>query len=215
MPRYRTVLFDLDGTLVDSIRLILDCFHHTFAVHGLPSMTEAELLRGVGTPLVKQFAAWAPDEATRDAMVATYRAYNLRHHDDLVRPYPGITAAVEALRAEGVRIGVVTSKARHSAVMSLRAGDLEASVEVLISADDVTHAKPHREPVDRALALLGAAAAEAIFIGDSIHDLRAGRAAEVATGAALWGPFPREELSHGEPTHWLGSPEELLRVVMG
>ncbi|HSO00417.1 MAG TPA: HAD-IA family hydrolase [Candidatus Nanopelagicales bacterium] len=213
MPRYRTVLFDLDGTLVDSIRLILDSFHHTFAAFGLPSLSDAELLRGVGTPLAQQFTAWAPDDASRDAMVATYRAYNLEHHDGAVRAYPGIQAVVAALRADGIRVGVVTSKVRHSALMSLRVADLESAVEALVCADDVKNPKPHREPVDRALALLGVPPGEAIFVGDSLHDLHAGRAAAVATGAALWGPFTRQALVPGEPTHWLESPEALLRLL--
>jgi pyrophosphatase PpaX len=214
MPRYRTVLFDLDGTLLDSIRLILDSFHHTFAVFELPPRSDAEWLQGIGTPLSTQFAPWARDAAQLEAMVAAYRRYNLEHHDDRVTPYPGVERAVEALRREGVRIGVVTSKGRSTAQRGLRVAGIEAAVDALVGAEDVTNPKPHREPVDRALALLGAPAASAIFVGDSVHDMRAGRAAAVPTGAALWGPFGRADLEESEPTHWLASLEELVQLVL-
>lgn len=214
MPRYPTVLFDLDGTLIDSIRLILDSFHHTFAAFGLPPRSDDEHLRGVGTPLATQFAGLAPDPATLEAMVTAYRTYNMDRHDACVRPYPGIPRAVAALRAERIRIGVVTSKGRYGAERGLRAAGLEDAVEVMVCAEDVKHAKPHREPVDRALAHFGADPGGVLFVGDSIHDLDAGRAAAVSTGAALWGPFAREALVPGAPTHWLEAPEDLVRVVL-
>src|SRR6266581_1252348 len=77
MPALQTMLFDLDGTLIDSVRLILDSYHHTLATHGLPPRTDEEWLRGVGTPLPVQFADWAEDPDTLEALIATYREYNL------------------------------------------------------------------------------------------------------------------------------------------
>ena len=89
MPAIRTVLFDLDGTLIDSVRLILDSYHHTLATHGLPPRSDEEWLAGVGTPLTAQFAAWRDDPETLQALIATYREYNLKHHDRMVTVYPG------------------------------------------------------------------------------------------------------------------------------
>jgi pyrophosphatase PpaX len=109
MAAIQTVLFDLDGTLIDSIRLILDSYHHTLAAHGVPPRTDEDWLRGVGTPLSVQFAEWRDDLGKLEAMVATYRAYNLAHHDRMVTVYPGVVAAVEAIRAAGRRTGLVTS----------------------------------------------------------------------------------------------------------
>ena len=215
MASYSTVLFDLDGTLIDSIRLILDSYHHAFAVHGLPPQDDAVFLRGVGTPLGVALAAWAPNEVARDALIATYRAYNLEHHDARVRAYPGVPAAVRALRADGIRLGVVTSKNRPGTERGLRVAGLDGVLEVLVCAEDVENPKPHREPVDRAVALLGADPRATLFVGDSPHDLHAGRAAGVATGAALWGPFRRADLAAGAPSHWLASPEEVVRLALG
>ena len=215
MPRYRTVLFDLDGTLIDSISLILDSYHHTFETFGLPKRRSTEWLVGIGTPLRVHLAAWARDEAMLEAMIAVYRAYNLTHHDARVRAYPGIVAAVRALAAAGVRLGLVTSKNRSGAERGLIAAGLHGAMEAMICADDVENPKPHREPVDRAVAKLSADPAETLFVGDSVHDMHAGKAATVGTGAALWGPFSRADLEASEPSHWLASPEDLLRLVLG
>src|ERR687885_605185 len=112
MKPLRTVLFDLDGTLIDSVRLILDSYHHTLAAHGLPPKTDEEWLQGVGTPLNVQFAEWRHDPAQLEALIATYRQYNLAHHDRMVTVYPGIVAAIQAIRKAGRATGLVTSKNR-------------------------------------------------------------------------------------------------------
>lgn len=214
MPRYPTVLFDLDGTIIDSIGLIIESFHHTWAAFGLPRRSDDEWLAGVGTPLGAQFAKVARDEAEIEAMIAVYRRFNLAHHDARVRAYPGVVESVLSLRARGVRLGIVTSKNRQGTLRGLRAAGLVDAFDLLVCADDVTRHKPHREPVDRAVAQLGAAAPATLFVGDSVHDMASGRAAEVGTGAALWGPFTREHLLPAQPTHWLSAPAEVLDLAL-
>jgi pyrophosphatase PpaX len=213
MATIDTVLFDLDGTLIDSIRLILDSYRHTLAAHGVPPRTDEDWLRGVGTPLSVQFAEWRDDLGKLEAMVATYRAYNLAHHDRMVTVYPGVVAAVEAIRAAGRRTGLVTSKNRQGALRGLTLVRLEAMMDVLVCADEVTNPKPHPEPVEKAVALLGADPATTVYVGDSIHDLVSGRAAGVRTAAALWGPFGREHLELAAPDYWLGTPADLLTLL--
>lgn len=213
MARISTVLFDLDGTLIDSIRLIIDSYHHTLAAHGLPPRSDEEWLAGIGTPLTVQFRDWADDPATLQAMVATYREFNLAHHDARVSPYPGVVNVVRSLRQRSLRVGLVTSKNTAGARRGLRLVGLEESMEVIIGADDVRHPKPHPEPITLAMDRLGVTAAETIYVGDSLHDMHAGRGAGVRTGAVLWGPFGRDHLSPAEPDHWLESPEDLLGLV--
>lgn len=213
MRPIQTILFDLDGTLIDSVRLILDSYHHTLAAHGLPPRADEDWLRGVGTPLTVQLAEWGNDPETLRAMIATYREYNLAHHDRMVTVYPGISAAVEALRTSGVRTGLVTSKNRQGALRGLTLVKLERLMDVLVCADEVTNPKPHPEPVEKALALLGADPAGAIYVGDSIHDMVSGRAAGVRTAAALWGPFARCHLEAARPDYWLETPADLLKLI--
>jgi len=213
MTQFTTVLFDLDGTLIDSIRLILDSYHHTLAVHRLPARSDAHWLAGLGTPLLVQFRDWSDDPVQLEAMVATYREYNLSHHDAMVTAYPGVVETVRTIRRMGFRTGLVTSKNRPGALRGLRHVGLEDSMELIIGADEVENPKPHPEPIELALHRLNAAPEQTIYVGDSIHDMQAGRGAGVRTGAVLWGPFDRAHLESTRPDHWLEQPADLLTVL--
>jgi len=213
MTPLTTVLFDLDGTLIDSIRLILDSYHHTLAVHALPPKSDAHWLAGLGTPLLVQFGDWGDDPVQLQAMVATYREYNLAHHDAMVTAYPGVVEMVLAIRTAGLRTGLVTSKNRPGAFRGLKLIGLAEAMDLVIGADEVENPKPHPEPIERALSRLGAAPDRTIYVGDSIHDMEAGRAAGVRTGAVLWGPFGREHLAPTAPDHWLERPADLLALL--
>jgi len=207
-----TFLFDLDGTLIDSIELILRSYRHTLRQHRGREPSDDVWMRGLGTPLWVQFRQFTEDPAEIEAMVATYRAYNLAHHDELVRPYAGVVDAVLALRDRGKTLGLVTSKMHGGAVRGLRAAGLEDAFQVIVGADEVTHPKPHPEPVLTALERLGTPAEGAVFVGDSRHDVECGRAAGVKTAAALWGPFDRSHLEDLEPDYWLERPEDLAAL---
>ena len=209
------MLFDLDGTLIDSVRLILDSYHHTLEVHGLPPRSDAHWLAGLGTPLRVQFREWSDDPERLNAMVLTYREYNFRHHDFRIAPYPGVVDMMRQLRAQGVRTGLVTSKNREGAWRGLRVAALDETVDIVIGADDVQEPKPHPEPVEMALRALHATREEAVFVGDSVHDMASGRAAGVATAAVLWGPFTRADLEGTTPDHWLERPSDLVSLVVG
>lgn len=213
MPTLRTVLFDLDGTLIDSIRLILDSYHYTLSQHQLPARSDDDWLKGIGTPLHVQFAEWQEHPERLQAMIATYREYNLKHHDRMVTVYPGVVDAVRELKAAGLATGLVTSKNRQGALRGLTLVGLEALMDVLVCADEVTNPKPHPEPVEKAVALLGAEPASTVYVGDSLHDMHSGRAAGVKTAAALWGPFGRSHLEGARPDYWLEQPAELVALI--
>ncbi len=213
MSQLQTVLFDLDGTLIDSIRLILDSYHHTLTQHNLPARSDEEWLRGVGTPLQVQFSQWHDSPEMLEAMIATYREFNLKHHDRMVTVYPGVVEAVRQIKSSGIQTGLVTSKNRQGAIRGLALVGLEALMDVMVCADEVSNPKPHPEPVEKAVALLGADPARTVYVGDSIHDMHSGRAAGVKTAAALWGPFGRSHLESAGPDYWLEKPEDLVGLV--
>lgn len=215
MSRFRAILFDLDGTLIDSIGLILSSYHHTLETHGFPPVSDAEWLAGVGTPLRVQLSRWASSPEQMDRLVETYRNHNLANHDAMVRPYPGIVPLVSRIRAAGYRTGIVTSKNQEGTRRGLRLAGLEEQMEVLVCADSVTNPKPHPEPVLLGMQLLGSTPEDTLFVGDSIHDLNSGRAAGARTGAVLWGPFDRSDLASGQPDYWLEQPEDLERLLLG
>jgi pyrophosphatase PpaX len=130
-----------------------------------------------------------------------------------VRPYPGVIEQILEIRARGVQTGLVTSKNRYGALRGLGLCHAESLMDVMVCADDVVNPKPHPEPVEKAVALLGADPATTVYIGDSVHDMRSGRAAGVQTAAVLWGPFTREELAPTEPDYWLEQPEDLTALL--
>ena len=212
MP-FSTLLFDLDGTLIDSIDLILRSYRHTMMVHRGEEPPDDIWMEGLGTPLSVQFRRWTEDESEIRAMVETYRTYNLAHHDELVRAYDGVVEQVLRLDAGGKTLGLVTSKMRGGALKGLRLVGIEAAFDVVVGSDEVTHPKPHPEPVLLALERLGRAPADAVFIGDSRHDIESGRAAGVKTAAVLWGPFDREHLEDLDPDYWLERPADLSTLA--
>ena len=212
MP-FSTLLFDLDGTLIDSVDLILRSYRHTMRVHRGEEPPDDIWMEGLGTPLSVQFRRWTDDEVEIRAMVETYRTYNLAHHDELVRAYDGVVEQVLRLDAGGKTLGLVTSKMRGGALKGLRLVGIEAAFDVVVGSDEVTHPKPHPEPVLLALERLGRAPSDAVFIGDSRHDIECGRAAGVKTAAVLWGPFDREHLEDLDPDYWLERPADLSTLA--
>ena len=212
MPRagFGAYLFDLDGTLIDSIDLIFRAYRHTAERHLSISPPDSVWREGLGTPLRQQLSAVCDDPELIEAMVATYREYHFAHHHEGVKAYPEVVEVVGSLAARGARLGVVTSKLRAGAERGLAATGLMEFFHTIVPADEVSRAKPHPEPVLAALERLGVEAADAVFIGDSPHDIAAGREARVATAGVLWGPFAREELTLASADFLLESPVQIL-----
>ena len=208
-----TLLFDLDGTLIDSIRLIIDSYHHTAKTHGLSPRTDEEWLHGIGTPLRVVFAEIAEHPEQMDQLIATYREYNFAHHDTQVIPYVGAPELIRRIKAAGYQTGLVTSKNRAGAIRGLKLAEIADQFDVLVCADDVVNPKPHPEPVLKALEQLDADPAETLFVGDSVHDMKCGREAGVRTAAVLWGSFGREHLEASVPDFWLETPGDLLHLL--
>jgi pyrophosphatase PpaX len=156
---------------------------------------------------------WALEPAMLEAMIATYRDYNISNHDAKVSAYPGVVETVRRVRQTGRRVGLVTSKTRIGAVRGLRFLGLEDQMELIVGVDDVANPKPHPEPVLSATTQLGVPPSETVYVGDSTHDMISGRAAGARTAAVLWGPFGREHLAPTAPDYWLERPENLLSVL--
>lgn len=200
------VLFDLDGTLIDTTELILASCRHTFACHvpGLKLSREALVATfGRSLPAVlREFAVsfGAPDpDALADEMLGTYRVHNDEHHDRLVGRFDGIVDMLTTLRADGHRLGVVTSKREQPARHGLRRDGLESLFDDAIFHDDTERHKPHPEPLLLAARRAGVPPRSVVYVGDSIHDIVAGRAAGMRTIAAGWGPFARAVLERERP----------------
>jgi pyrophosphatase PpaX len=207
------VLFDLDGTLIDTIELIVSSARHAFEGWPRAVPTDADWIRGIGTPLVEQLRGFAANEDEVAVLLERYRAYQHIHHDRLTRCYDDVPAVVAGLSERGYPLGIVTSKASFIARRSLEWVGLDRYFPVVIGFDETTRHKPDPAPVLAALKRLGAAADRAVFVGDSPHDVHAGNAAGVLTVAALWGPFDRETLAAARPNHFIGCLPDLPALL--
>ncbi len=207
------LLFDLDGTLIDSIELIVGAM--VYAFEGRPAPSREEWVAMIGTPLDGMLRRYARDDADVEALRARYRDYQWAHHDRLVTAYDGVVDTVRALRAAGHPMAIVTSKIVPSATTSLRYVGILDCFDEIVGLESTTIHKPRPEPVWHALERLGAPRETAWFIGDSPHDVHAGNAAGVTTVACTWGPFTRDQLAAAQPRHWIASMRELPALLSG
>ena len=214
MPSTRpwAVLFDLDGTLIDSVGFILESLRHAFRDR-VPAPTEAEWIAGLGTPLATQLRPWAVDDVELAELIAAYRAHQRQHLERLTVPFDEVTETMRALKHAGHPMALVTSKGDEIARRSARHAGLEPFLETVVGCDSCRLHKPEPEPVHVALARLGYGAHEAVFVGDSPHDMLSGNAAGVVTVAALWGPFTRDDLAPSAPAHYIERITELVPLL--
>lgn len=209
----KAVLFDLDGTLIDSIGLIVDAMHHAFEGFTGTVPADSAWMAGIGTPLFKQLALYARSPEELELLREKYRAYQFIHHDAVIKEYPGTTAVLENLHQRGIVMGIVTSKGDELARRGLEITGLAKYLPVVISADSVTKYKPEPEPTLLALERLGVHADAAVMLGDSPHDISSGNAAGVRTIGALWGPFTREQIAVAKPNYWMSNISELPALL--
>jgi len=208
-PRRPTVLFDLDGTLIDSIELILNSARYAFEKLDRECPPDSEWTAGIGIPLFTMFGRYAKDAADQAALIAAYREYQLANHDRLIRCYDDVVDTVAMLSASGHELGIVTSKSEALAMRGLAHVGLARFMDTVVGCDSSTRHKPDPEPVQIALHRLDCAPENAVFVGDSVHDILAGNAAGVTTLAATWGAFKKADLEPGKPDFYLEHISEL------
>lgn len=193
---FSAVLFDLDGTLVDSVSLILESFRHALKQMGI-SAQEKEILATIGLPLKEVCLRFAGDR--QEEMFKCYVEFQDAIHDDYVKEYAGTTALFGLLKEKGYKIGIVTSKRRAIAIRGLSVVGLEGFIEVIVAFEDTMSHKPDPEPVRKALGVLGASPTKTLFVGDSPFDIRCGKNAGVYTAGVTWGVSTEEQLTEEHP----------------
>jgi pyrophosphatase PpaX len=209
--RIKAVLFDLDGTLLDTRELILASFRHaTQEVMGT-TVPDDELLGLVGIPLAEQCRIFYPQDPS--LLCDVYREHNHRVHDDMVRSFAGVEEALTALAGEGLRLAVVTSKRHKLAWHGLECFGLERFFEFLVGSDDFPEHKPEPGPLLEAARRMELEPGECCYVGDSPFDMRAARSASMLAVAVLWGMFSREELLAAGAQAVAATPAELLNLL--
>lgn len=206
---YKGILFDLDGTLLDTTDLIVKSFQHAIRTHQGHD-ADLDLVKSTfGKPLIEALALMGPDP---EAMIETYREYNLRHHDELAKAFSGVAEAVQKLYDRGIKLAVVTSKTRTTSLRGLRLFAMDKYFSLVVGSEDCVRHKPHPEPVERALAGLGLAAGDCLMVGDSPFDILCAKAAGVKTVAVRWTYVPWKDVMAAGPDYVVADMAELLAI---
>lgn len=210
--KYPVVLFDLDGTLLDTTNLILASFRHTLQQFGLSSHTDETIRASLGEPLAVQMRRLGGAERM-EAMVETYRRHNLAHHDDYVTAFPGVETVLHTLHREGVLLGVVSNKQRITVEKGLDWCGLTSLMATIVCQGEADRDKPAPDPILLALDQVGMEPAQALMVGDSRYDLLAAKEAGVASAAVAWSAHGVESLLAYRPEYTLQGMEDLYPIL--
>jgi pyrophosphatase PpaX len=211
--RFPVVLFDLDGTLIDSGPMIVASMKHAARSVLGREIPDEVLASAVGGPgLVAQMHALAPDRV--DDLVTAYREHNEPLHDEL-EAFWEVVEVLPRLREQGRRLGIVTAKRRATVQLAFdRLPELEDIFDVVVTSDDTERHKPSPDPILAAIDLLAASPEDSAYVGDSPYDIRAAKAAGVYAIAVGWGGIHSDEVLEREwPDAFARNAEELLGIL--
>lgn len=206
------VLFDFDGTLADTIPLIVASYHHTLAASSLPPVDDLEVRSWIGRPLQPVLEERYPGRGAE--LTDVYRAWNLANHDALIRVVTGVAGLLDDLHAAGARTGVVSSKKAQTVRLGLRAVGLAGRIDVVAGQDEVANHKPHPEPLRYAARQLGVPAADCVYVGDATVDVEAAQAAGMGAVAVTWGAGERALLAAAGPDAVVDDVADLRAVLL-
>ena len=209
----KALLFDFDGTLLNTNNLIIESFMHVLDEKFPGQFTKNDCLAFIGPSLKETFEQIAPDQT--EQLIAQYRAWNELHHDELVTEYDGVVETLNTLHGMGIRLVIVSTKIHDNVVKGLNVLGVTHLFEHIIGFDDVQHVKPHPEPIEKALALLQLAKEDVIMIGDNSHDIEAAHNAGVESAGVSWSIRGEAYLQQYHPTYMLQHMSNLIEIVKG
>jgi len=216
MKNFNTVLFDFDGTIMDTNTVILQSWQHTFRTVEGKERPEQEIIETFGEPLYVTMEKLLPQISAEEG-AEIYRSYHYDKFTELIEVFPGILRLLEELKARGYKTGIVTSRLRRTTEMGLNKYDMEQYFDAIVTCDDTDKHKPDPEPVNIALERLGAKPEEAIMVGDSMFDILCAKNAGVKAALVSWALAVSDEEKSGEnaPDYIIEKAEDLLDILEG
>ncbi len=211
MKKVETILFDFDGTLFNTNELIVRTFQHVLDEYYPGEYTEEDIAPFLGPPLIDTFQQIDPNRY--EELVAEYRRWNIAHHDDYAHEFEGVSEALRALKRRGIQLAVVSTKRAdilHKGIRQLEANDV---FDVIISLDDVQHAKPHPEPLQKAMDAIGAKKETTWMVGDNSHDIEGGHRAGVYTIGVAWSMKGAHYLRQFQPDVIVETMQQIVDLV--
>jgi pyrophosphatase PpaX len=211
--RWKAVVFDLDGTLIDTIPLIVASHRHAVQTVLGRDFSDDVLRSGIGRPLIDQMKVF--DEAQAQALFDTYRVWNHANTAALLGRFDGVDDVLVRLAAAGAKLAVATSKSRDAVDLAFSIQPPVVEFDAIVTVEDSTRHKPHPEPVLTAIAQLGAEPADAVYVGDAPYDIEAALAAGCGAVGVTWGMASRAVLETAGAEAVAETPEELAAILLG
>lgn len=209
----KAILFDLDGTLLNTNELIYNSFCHTFRYVLNMELSKDKITSLYGKPLEYSFSQYTKDKEVLNKMIVEYRSYNAIHHDEMCKPFDGVVELLETLKEKCIKIGIVTSKRGEVAKRGMELGGIIDFMDVIVSPELTEKHKPEAEPALKACEILNIKPEEAIMVGDATYDLLCGKAAGCKTCGVEYTAIKVSELLAVEPTYMVKSPLDILKLV--
>lgn len=206
------VIFDLDGTLLNTDTLIFESFKHVFKEY-FPeySLTKEELLSFLGPTLKDSFSRYTSDKI--EECIECYREYNHAHHEDYVTIYPHVIDVLKELKSKGYPLAVVTSKMKDAALIGLNLFDLTKYFDAIIGMDNVSKVKPDPEGINEALKKTNCV--KGVMIGDNKSDILSGKNAGIYTIGVKWSPKGPQKMIELEPDLLIDDMSEIVNFIEG
>jgi pyrophosphatase PpaX len=209
--KINTILFDLDGTLINTNELIVASFLHTLNKFYPGQYKREHVIPFMGPTLTESFST--VDEDRVEELITEYRRFNMEMHDEYVEEYETVYETIETLHNKGYKIGIVTTKARNVVEMGLNFSRLKQFFDTVITIDDVQNAKPHPEPIQLALKKLNSTPEESIMVGDNYHDIEGGKNAGTKTAGVAWSLKGKEFLATYHPDYMFEKMSDILTIL--
>lgn len=213
MAKTTTLLFDFDGTLLDTNELIIQSFQFVLDAHYPGKFTRAHILPFMGPTLRESFLSVDPSKT--DQLIEEYRSWNLENHDRLCTEFDGVKETLRKLKKRGLKMAIVSTKRNNMVWKGLDLLNIGDLFDTVIGLDDVNNPKPDPEPILLALERLGSTPEESIMIGDNYHDIVGGKNAGVRTAGVAWSLKGEAFMRELEPDYILQHISDLLPMTTG
>jgi pyrophosphatase PpaX len=211
MYEFKAILFDVDGTLLDTTEFIFQAFEHVLNKFGYPSKSRTEFARLIGRPLDYNYSVLAPGSDI-ESLSKAHRDFQLEHLD-LAKAYPSTEATLNTIREAGLKIAAVTTRSRLSTLETLKLCDIDKYMDYVVAFEDVVNVKPHPEPIYKALKYLEIDPENSVMAGDSDADILAGKNAGTLTVGVTYG-FHGMRIAESDPDFLIDNISEIVPLVL-